>query len=410
MDSGKNYFDEPPMMVEDWKEWKKTFHAMVMQKMAAKGGYSVGDSANKEEERQHLQRALTPPTKPPTTSIPTPEASIESLHSTARSAFEAAGSQKQKNYNSTLEVTYAWRMMLEAEVEHTCCLANYVVRPKEVEVWTIGAAIGVDEEECEISGNEYDEGSTDGSDFEDDLQFDKFINANVEYGGDGAGVGSNNEETECGQEVENEVVNGFEAGVEGETGNEATELVNALETGLDGLTRIEPVNGGLNGSDGGHEAANGGLNGSDGGHEVVNGGLNGSDGGHEAVNRGLNGSDDGHEAINGGLNGNDGGHEAVNEIYGDLDGLNEVQEDECSNLDDRLLETWDVIQIPWDVFENTQELPCDNTHADEETSCGNAKQQGLQVNDHGVKLSYGPPPKKKKKMVREESQHDSVSD
>jgi len=36
-----------------------------------------------------------------------------------------------------------------------------VVRPKEVEVWTIGAAIGVDEEECEISGNEYDEGSTD---------------------------------------------------------------------------------------------------------------------------------------------------------------------------------------------------------------------------------------------------------
>nr|GMD36191.1 uncharacterized protein LOC109184816 [Ipomoea batatas] len=67
----------------------------------------------------------------------------------------------------------------------TCCLTNYVVRPKEVEVWTIGAAIGVDEE-----------GSTDGSDFEDDLQFDKFIDANVEYGKVGAGVGSNNEETE----------------------------------------------------------------------------------------------------------------------------------------------------------------------------------------------------------------------
>jgi len=94
MDSGKNYFDEPPMMVEDWKEWKKTFHAMVMQKMAAKGGYSVGDSANKEEERQHLQRALTPPTKPPTTSIPTPEASIESLRSTTRSKL--SGKSKKK--------------------------------------------------------------------------------------------------------------------------------------------------------------------------------------------------------------------------------------------------------------------------------------------------------------------------
>nr|GMD55968.1 uncharacterized protein LOC109159120 [Ipomoea batatas] len=73
----------------------------------------------------------------------------------------------------------------------TCCLANYVVRPKEVEVWTIRTAIGVDEEELEISGEEYDEGSTKGSDFEDDLEFDKFIDANVEYGGVGAGVETN---------------------------------------------------------------------------------------------------------------------------------------------------------------------------------------------------------------------------
>nr|GMC68018.1 transposase, MuDR [Ipomoea batatas] len=82
----------------------------------------------------------------------------------------------------------------------TCCLANYVVRPKEVEVWTIGAAVGVDEEELELSGEEYDEGSTEGStegsDYEDDLQFDKFIDANVEYGGVEGGVESNNEETE----------------------------------------------------------------------------------------------------------------------------------------------------------------------------------------------------------------------
>lgn len=43
------------MTVEDWKEWKKSFRAMVMQKMAKEGGYSAGDSANKEEERQHNQ-------------------------------------------------------------------------------------------------------------------------------------------------------------------------------------------------------------------------------------------------------------------------------------------------------------------------------------------------------------------
>nr|GMC71689.1 calcium-binding mitochondrial carrier protein SCaMC-2-B-like [Ipomoea batatas] len=51
----KNYFDGPPMTVEDWKEWKKSFRAMVMQKMAKEGGYLAGDSANKEEERQHNQ-------------------------------------------------------------------------------------------------------------------------------------------------------------------------------------------------------------------------------------------------------------------------------------------------------------------------------------------------------------------
>nr|GMC73593.1 uncharacterized protein LOC109160617 [Ipomoea batatas] len=83
----------------------------------------------------------------------------------------------------------------------------------------------------------------------------------------------------------------------------------------------------------------------------------------------------------------------MKDIYGNLDGLNEVQEDECTNLADPLLETCDAIQIPWEVFENTQEPPCDNTQTEEETSCGNAKEQGLQVNDHGVKLSYGPPPK-----------------
>nr|GMD92220.1 uncharacterized protein LOC109160617 [Ipomoea batatas] len=83
----------------------------------------------------------------------------------------------------------------------------------------------------------------------------------------------------------------------------------------------------------------------------------------------------------------------------------DVQEDECTNLADPLLETWDAIQIPWDVFENTQEPPFDNTQTEEETSCGNAKEQGLQVNDHGVKLSYGPPPKKKKKKEQREESH-----
>nr|GMC92423.1 uncharacterized protein LOC109163497 [Ipomoea batatas] len=176
-------------------------------------------------------------------------------------------------------------------------------------------------------------------------------------GGSGSGTDEIQMNTECGNEAvngveqnerieiqiniegENEAMNGIEAGLEGQTGNEArNKPVNGLEGGLEGLTGIKPVNGGLNGSDGGHEA--------------------------------------------------------MNEIYGGLDGVNGVQEDECINLDDPLLGKWDAIQIPWEVFDNTQEPPCDNTQTEEETSCGNAKKQGLQVNDHGVKISYGPPPKK----------------
>nr|GMD90134.1 protein PHR1-LIKE 3-like isoform X1 [Ipomoea batatas] len=97
----------------------------------------------------------------------------------------------------------------------------------------------------------------------------------------------------------------------------------------------------------------------------------------EGENEAMNGIEAGLE----GLNGSDGGHEAVNEIYGGLDGVNGVQEDECINLDDPLLGKWDAIQIPWEVFDNTQEPPCDNTQT-EETSNGNAKKQGLQAEKH----------------------------
>nr|GMD92428.1 uncharacterized protein LOC109160617 [Ipomoea batatas] len=176
------------------------------------------------------------------------------------------------------------------------------------------------------------------------------IQMNTECGNEAVNGVEQNEriEIQINIEGENEAMNGIEAGLEGQTGNEArNKPVNGLEGGLEGLTGIKPVNGGLNGSDGGHEA--------------------------------------------------------VNEIYGGLDGVNGVQEDECINLDDPLLGKWDAIQIPWEVFDNTQEPPCDNTQT-EETSNGNAKKQGLQVNDHGVKISYGPPPKKRKKNVREESQ------
>nr|GMD84042.1 uncharacterized protein LOC109160617 [Ipomoea batatas] len=170
------------------------------------------------------------------------------------------------------------------------------------------------------------------------------IQMNTECGNEAVNGVEQNEriEIQINIEGENEAMNGIEAGLEGQTGNEArNKPVNGLEGGLEGLTGIKPVNGGLNGSDGGHEA--------------------------------------------------------VNEIYGGLDGVNGVQEDECINLDDPLLGKWDAIQIPWEVFDNTQEPPCDNTQT-KETSNGNAKKQGLQVNDHGVKISYGPPPKKRKKI------------
>nr|GMD75293.1 uncharacterized protein LOC109184816 [Ipomoea batatas] len=91
----------------------------------------------------------------------------------------------------------------------TCCLANYVVRPKEIEIWTIPRATvcgdedefensieEYDEEETENSSEEYEEGSDSDSDLEDhlgkvdDLEYEKFTDANVEYGG----VGGNNQE------------------------------------------------------------------------------------------------------------------------------------------------------------------------------------------------------------------------
>nr|GLL39489.1 uncharacterized protein LOC109160617 [Ipomoea trifida] len=127
-------------------------------------------------------------------------------------------------------------------------------------------------------------------------------------------------------------------------------------------------------------------------NEIVNEG--------QTVNELVNAIEDGLE----GQTENEAANQSVKDSY-------DVQEDECTNLADPLLETWDAIQIPWDVFENTQEPPFDNTQTEEETSCGNAKEQGLQVNDHGVKLSYGPPPKKKKKKEqREESQPHAVSE
>nr|GLL46319.1 double-strand break repair protein MRE11 isoform X1 [Ipomoea trifida] len=92
----------------------------------------------------------------------------------------------------------------------TCCLANFVVRPKELEIWTIPRATVCgdedefensieeydDEEETKNSSEEYEEGSNSDSDLEDhlgkvdDLEYEKFTDANVEYGG----VGGNNQE------------------------------------------------------------------------------------------------------------------------------------------------------------------------------------------------------------------------
>nr|GME03268.1 uncharacterized protein LOC109160617 [Ipomoea batatas] len=127
-------------------------------------------------------------------------------------------------------------------------------------------------------------------------------------------------------------------------------------------------------------------------NEIVNEG--------QTVNEPVNAIEDGLKGQTENEAENQPANQPMKDSYGNLDDLNEVQEDDCTNLADPLLETWDAIQIPWEVFENTQEPPFDNTQTEEETSCGNAKAQGLQVNDHGVKLSYGPPPKKKKKRSK----------
>nr|GLL49910.1 uncharacterized protein LOC109160617 [Ipomoea trifida] len=280
----------------------------------------------------------------------------------------------------------------------TCCLANYVVRPKEVEVWTIGAAVGVDEEELELSGEEYDEGSTEGStegsDYEDDLQFDKFIDANVEYGGVEGGVESNTEETEE-RRQQGLVGENVDLSDDREIMDSDNELQEDMWQAV-GNESVEVGSGGVN------EAVNEAVLEAgnlveiqvniEGENEIVNEG--------QTVNELVNAIEDGLE----GQTENEAANQSVKDSY-------DVQEDECTNLADPLLETWDAIQIPWDVFENTQEPPFDNTQTEEETSCGNAKEQGLQVNDHGVKLSYGPPPKKKKKKEqREESQPHAVSE
>nr|GLL27154.1 hypothetical protein Itr_chr05CG11830 [Ipomoea trifida] len=72
----------------------------------------------------------------------------------------------------------------------------------------------------------------------------------------------------------------------------------------------------------------------------------------------------------------------------------------------RRIEMWDAIQIPFDLLEeecdvidNTQAPICTDsieiaveTPLDVEHTVGNAnaREQGQHVNDHGVKLSYGP--------------------
>nr|GMD34385.1 transposase, MuDR [Ipomoea batatas]GME11290.1 transposase, MuDR [Ipomoea batatas] len=244
----------------------------------------------------------------------------------------------------------------------TCCLANYVVRPKEVEVWIIGAAIGVDEEELEISGEEYDEGSTEGSDFEDDLQFDRFIDANVEYGGVGAGVESNNEEAEemrqqgiVGENVDlfddreimdsdNEVQEDMSQAV----GNEGVEVGNGCVNEVGNLG-VEVGNGCVNevGNEGVHDIGNLveiQVN-IEGENEIVNEG--------QTVNEPVNAIEDGLEGQTENEAENQPANQPMKDSYGNLDDLNEVQEDDCTNLADPLLETWDAIQIPWERSDRT---------------------------------------------------------
>ncbi|XP_019162689.1 PREDICTED: uncharacterized protein LOC109159120 [Ipomoea nil] len=82
--------------------------------------------------------------------------------------------------------------------EDACVLANYVVRPKVVEIWVVLRVVGNDETnggEAEISADESEGGSDwlqgdSAGEYEneetgvDDLEFLKYIDPNVEYGGD----------------------------------------------------------------------------------------------------------------------------------------------------------------------------------------------------------------------------------
>nr|GMD48437.1 uncharacterized protein LOC109160617 [Ipomoea batatas] len=139
-------------------------------------------------------------------------------------------------------------------------------------------------------------------------------------------------------------------------------------------------------------------------NEIVNEGQN--------VNEPVNAIEDGLEGQTENEAENQPANQPVKDSYGNLDGLNEVQEDKCTNLADPLLETWDAIQIPWEVFENTQEPPW-ITHRQRRkhhVAMLKNKDYKLMTMKSSLAMDHLQKRRKKKKEHREESHPHAMSE
>nr|GMC73607.1 uncharacterized protein LOC109160617 [Ipomoea batatas] len=222
---------------------------------------------------------------------------------------ETEGDQRHRWEDETVVTGVEVAMLSAVEGGAATVVGGEGERPEEVEGWTIRAAIGGDEEEFEISDEEYDEASIDGvgagvgsnnketeerrqecivgenvdlyddreiMDSDNEVQEDMCqaeliigifftfpqntefenedvnevgnldeIQMNTEFGNEAVNGVEQNEriEIQINIEGENEVMNGFEAGLEGQTGNEAgNEPVNGLEGLTGNEVGNEPVN------------------------------------------------------------------------------------------------------------------------------------------------------------------------